>query len=311
MAFFLVTGGAGFIGSNLVRGLLARGEKVRVIDDFSTGQRANLAEVLPSIELIEGSVCDKALLRQAFEGVDYCLHQAALPSVPRSVETPLDSNRVNVEGTLHVLLAARDAGVKRVVYASSSSVYGNAQTIPIHEGLPRAPISPYGVTKAANELYAKAFAALYGMELIGLRYFNVFGPRQDPNSQYAAAIPVFIASMLSNTPPPVFGDGCQTRDFTYVENVVLANLRACEAKGPITGVYNVAYGRATSVLELVEMLNGILGTDLEPQFFPARPGEVTQSWANITMATSIFGYEPSVSVREGLERTVAWYRENK
>ncbi|MBP8130433.1 MAG: SDR family oxidoreductase [Candidatus Hydrogenedentes bacterium] len=307
MARYLVTGGAGFIGSNLVRALLARGEQVRVLDDFATGRRVNIAEVTDRVDVVEGSICDADAVRRAMSGVDYCLHLAAIPSVPRSVADPLRSNRVNVEGTLQVFLAARDAEVKRVVYASSSSVYGNAPPGPLAEGLPRAPVSPYGVSKAAAEMYAETFSRLYGVDLVGLRYFNVFGPRQDPNSPYAAVIPIFIRALRGGRRPPVHGDGGQSRDFTFVDNVVEANLLACACPGRIAGVYNVACGDSTPVLGLADMLNAILGTRIEPEYLPARPGDIRDSRADISRARQAFGYVPRVSLREGLERTAVWY----
>jgi len=309
MACFVVTGGAGFIGSNLVHALVSRGETVRVVDDFSTGKRENIAGLGDDIELIEGGICDARLMAKAMDGADYCLHQAAIPSVLRSVQDPVASNRANVEGTITVFLAARDAGVKRVVYASSSSVYGDTDVFPAHEDLPLAPLSPYGVSKAADELYARAFNGLYDTDLVGLRYFNVFGPRQDPASQYAAVIPLFIAKMLGGKSPMIEGDGGQSRDFGYVDNVVAANLCACDAAGRIGGVYNIGCGSSTSILELVELLNHILGTDIDPVFGPPRPGDIRRSCADIARARDVLGYEPSVAVEEGLRRTVAWFRD--
>ncbi len=311
MATFLVTGGAGFIGSNLVRALLDKGEAVRVIDDFSTGRRENLADLGSEIVLVEGDICDEGALGESMAGVDYCLHQAAIPSVPRSVRDPRGSNRALVDGSLSVFLAARDAGVKRVVYASSSSVYGNAAALPLEEGLPRAPISPYGVGKATIEMYADVFSELYGIDLVGLRYFNVFGPHQDPESQYAAVVPIFITHLMAGEAPPVFGDGEQARDFSYIENVVQANLRACIPAQPLAGVYNIACGGAVSVLELATHLEGIMGTRIGPAFKPPRAGDIRNSWADISRAQEAFGYDPAVGVREGLERTVAWFRDGK
>ncbi|MBN2309522.1 MAG: SDR family oxidoreductase [Candidatus Hydrogenedentes bacterium] len=311
MACYLITGGGGFIGSNLARSLSARGDEVRVLDDFSTGRRENLDGLLDRIEVIEGSVCDPECLARAFAGVDYCLHQAAIPSVPRSVQDPVRSNHANVEGTIQVFLAARDAGAKRVVFASSSSVYGEVSALPAAETLPLNPISPYGVTKATCEMYARVFTELYGTDIVALRYFNVFGPRQDPKSQYAAVMPIFIMKMLAGEAPPVYGDGTQSRDFSYVDNVVAANLAACAAPGRLAGVYNIACGATTSVLDVVEMLNEILGTDLPPAFLPPRPGDIHLSYADIARARDAMGYEPAVTVREGLERTVAWYRDGK
>lgn len=304
----LVTGGAGFIGSNLVRGLLAEDYSVRILDDLSTGRRENFSTVAAKIEFIEGTICDPETVKDAMRGIDYCLHQAAVPSVPRSVFDPLRSNRVNVEGTLNVFLAARDVGVKRVVFASSSSVYGNAGLSPVHEDLPVTPISPYGVSKAACEHYARVFTTLYGMDIVGLRYFNVFGPRQDPESQYAAVIPIFITRMLRGERPPVHGNGRQSRDFSYIENVVAANLLACKAKDPIAGIYNAACGSETSILGLVALINDILGTSLDPVYEPNREGDIRRSCADVSRALRAFGYKPRISVGEGLKQTVDWYR---
>ncbi|MBI4558111.1 MAG: SDR family oxidoreductase [Candidatus Hydrogenedentes bacterium] len=309
MACYLVTGGAGFIGSHLVGALIEHGHAVRVIDDFSSGRRENIAAWLGSVELYEGSICDRDLVQRAMRGADYCLHHAAIASVPRSVSDPWQTNRVNVEGTLNLFLAARDAGVRRLVVASSSAVYGNAESVPVNESLPIAPLSPYGVSKAADELYAQVFSSLYAMDIVCLRYFNVFGPRQDPTSQYAAVVPIFIARMLAGQRPPVYGDGLQSRDFCHVDNVVEANLRACEAPRPFAGVYNIACGQSTTVLELVKTLNEILGTDLAPEFQPLRPGDVRHSWADISRAQEQFGYEPRINLREGLGKTVKWFRE--
>ncbi|GMV91123.1 MAG: epimerase [Candidatus Hydrogenedentota bacterium] len=308
MATCLVTGGAGFIGSNLVRALLNRGYGVRVLDDLSTGHWANLEEIAAEVDFFEGSICDTDLVAAAMDGVKCCFHQAAVPSVPRSVSDPITTNRVNVEGSLNVFLAARDAGVRRIVYASSSSVYGNAEVSPVHEDLSTQPISPYGVSKAAMEHYARVFSALYGMDIVGLRYFNVFGPRQDPGSQYAAVIPIFINRLLRGERPPVHGNGRQSRDFSYIDNVVEANIRACEAEGSVAGVYNAACGAETSILGIVALLNDIFGTKLEPLFEAARKGDISRSCADITRALQAFGYKPQVTVGEGLKRTVDWYR---
>lgn len=307
----LITGGAGFIGSNLVRALLDRGYRVRVLDDLSTGRKRNLRDIVADIEFLEGSISDPALVQSAMEGVTYCLHQAAIPSVPRSLSDPVATNRVNVEGTLNVFVAARDAGVRRVVYASSSSVYGNVGVSPVHEDLPTKPISPYGISKATCEHYARVFSELYGMDIVGLRYFNVFGPRQDPSSQYAAVVPIFISRMLQGIRPPVHGNGRQSRDFSYIDNVVEANILACESEEPIAGVYNVACGSETSILGMVALLNEILGLTLEPLLEPARKGDIERSCADITRAGSAFGYKPRVSVGEGLQRSVDWYRNHE
>ena len=308
MATFLVTGGAGFIGSSLVRALLERNHAVRVLDDLSTGNWKNLSEVSSNIAFTEDTVCNSACLVDIMQGVDYCFHQAAVPSVPRSVADPITSNRVNVEGTLNVFLAARDSGVKRVVFASSSSVYGNTDVSPAHEELPVNPISPYGVTKATCEHYARVFSSLYAMDIVALRYFNVFGPRQDPSSQYAAVVPIFITKMLRGERPPVHGNGRQSRDFSYIDNVIQANLDACDVKGPIAGVYNAACGTETSILGLVALLNDILGTRLEPILESGRAGDIRRSCADVSRARKAFGYKPRVTVGEGLKRTVEWYR---
>lgn len=305
MAQYLVTGGAGFIGAHLARRLCRDGHRVRILDDFSTGKRENLAGLEGAVEIVEGSILDRDALRFAMRGVEVCLHQAALPSVPRSVSDPWTSNRVNVEGTLNVFLAAREASLRRVVYASSSSVYGDADSYPVHEKMPRRPLSPYAVSKTASELYAEAFARLHGQDLVGLRYFNVFGPRQDPDSPYAAVIPRFIMAMRRGERPVIFGDGQQARDFTAVENVVSANLRAAEVKGNISGVYNIACGKPITLLQLVDALNMALGTNLAPQLAPPRDGDIRLSWAEIEQAKRAFGYEPVVGFEEGLQETAA------
>ncbi|MBA2447610.1 MAG: SDR family oxidoreductase [Chloroflexi bacterium] len=307
MALYLVTGGAGFIGSNIARALAIRGDRVRVFDNFVTGRRENLAD-LPEVEVVEGDVRDSDALRSAMAQVDRVLHQAALPGVPRSVQDPVTSNESNLTGTLNVLIAARDAGVKRVVCASSSSVYGDTPTLPKVETMAPRPISPYAVTKLTGELYCTVFHQLYGLEAVALRYFNVFGPHQDPLSDYAAVIPLFIAAMTRAERPRVEGDGTQSRDFTFVDNVVQANLRAAQASGVTGEVFNVACGQRYTLLDLVDRLNRILGTRLEPRFGEARAGDVKHSLADIDKARRLLGYEPSVSFDEGLERTVAWHR---
>lgn len=309
MSRYLVTGGAGFIGSHLVRALIARGNSVGVLDDFSTGKRENLAGVEPLIELFEGSILDRELVGRAVKGADFVLHEAAIPSVPRSVADPWSSNRANVEGTLNVFEGARLAGVKRVVFASSSSIYGTVEVMPVVETLARAPISPYGVTKAADELYGEVYSGLYGMDVVALRYFNVFGPRQEPGSAYAAVVPIFLEKMLRGERPPVHGHGHQARDFTFVENVVQANLRACQVEGKLSGAFNIACGASTSVLDLVGAINGLLGTRLEAEHLPARAGDIPRSWADISKAGKAFGYRPVVGLGEGLEKTIAWFRE--
>ena len=310
MATYLVTGGAGFIGSNIVRELVARGEGVRVLDNFSTGRRENLAEVLNDIELIEGDVRDPSTCQRAVAGVEYVLHQGAIPSVQRSVDDPFTSNETNVNGTLNLLIAARDAGVRRVVYASSSSVYGDSLTLPKHEDMTPRPRSPYAVSKLAAEYYCQVFTEVYGLETVSLRYFNVFGPRQDPTSQYSAVIPLFVQAMLAGEPPVVYGDGLQSRDFTCVSNNVEANLLAATVPGVAGRVFNIACGKRYTLLDLIAMLNDILGTRIEPVFAPPRPGDVKHSLADIRLAQEQMSYAVDVDFETGLERTVTWYREH-
>ncbi len=309
MTDYLVTGAAGFIGSNIVEELVRRGNHVLVVDNLSTGKRSNIEPFLDDIDFVEGDITDSSLLAEVMQGVDYVLHQAALPSVPRSVADPLASHEINATGTLKVLLAARDAGVKRLVYASSSSVYGNNPTMPKHEGMPTQPRSPYAVNKLAGEEYTRVFAHLYGLPTVALRYFNVFGPRQDPHSAYAAVIPAFIAAMLDNKRPTIYGDGSQTRDFTYVINVVHANLLACESSSADGMALNVACGESFSLLDLVNDINKLLGTNIEPVFEPERKGDVKHSLAAIDEARERLGYTPQVSFQEGLARTVSYMRD--
>jgi len=306
MPTYLVTGAAGFIGSNIVEELVKRGERVRALDNLSTGYRRNLEPLMDRIEFIEGSVTDDALLRRAMEGVDYVLHQAAIPSVPRSVEEPMQSHEANATGTLKMLMAARDAGVKRVVFASSSSVYGDSPTMPKREDMPPQPLSPYAVNKLAGEEYCKVFHRVYGLPTVALRYFNVFGPRQDPTSAYAAAIAAFASAILAGKPPTVYGDGLQTRDFTYVSNVLDANLLACETDAADGQALNIACGASISLLDLIAELNSLLGTNLEPVFAPERKGDVRHSLADIGPARARLGYEPRVGLREGLANTIRW-----
>jgi nucleoside-diphosphate-sugar epimerase len=302
---YLVTGGAGFIGSNMVERLVQQGERVRVLDDFSTGKRENLAPWLDRIELIEGDIRDPEAVRRAMQGADYVLHQAALPSVPRSVADPVSTHQVNATGTLNVLLAARDAGVKRLVYASSSSVYGNSPELPKREDMPTHPLSPYAASKLAGENYCRAFWQVFGLETVCLRYFNVFGLRQDPASQYAAVIPRFITAMLDGRHPVIYGDGTQSRDFTYVENVVQANLLACHAEEVAGEVFNVACGERFTLLDLVRELEEVMGKKAEPEFAPPRPGDVKHSLAAIGKAGERLGYVPAARFEEGIRHTVA------
>lgn len=309
MAVFVVTGGAGFIGSHIVERLVAKGHEVRVVDNLSTGKMENLASWIERVAFFPKDVCDTGALGEIFHGADYVLHQAAIPSVPRSVDDPMATNRVSVDGTLSVLLAARSAGVRRVVYASSSSVYGDAPTSPKIETMPTNPLSPYAVSKLAGECYVRAFSAVYGLETVALRYFNIFGPRQDPNSPYSAAIPKFIQAMLAGAAPVVYGDGEQTRDFTYVANAVEANLLACEAPDASGRVFNVGCGAEVSVNEILAMLGEILGVSMEAEYAPPRPGEVRHSRASIDAAAAVLGYRPLVDIHEGLEKTARWLRE--
>ncbi len=313
MTTYLVTGGAGFIGSNIVHALVARGARVRVLDNFATGRRGNLAGVEDRVDLIEGDLRRPADVEKAMDGVDLVLHQGALGSVPRSIADPVTSQEANATGTLNVLQAARAAGVRRVVYASSSSVYGDTPTLPKVEDMPPAPQSPYAVTKLAGELYCRVFSGIYGMEAISLRYFNVFGPRQDPTSQYAAVIPKFIRAMLRDERPVIFGDGTQSRDFTYVENVISANLLAAEAPPATLGgaVCNVACGERFTLLDLVRALNEILGMRREPIFQAPRPGDVLHSHAAIERAGRLLKYRPVIPFAEGLRRTVDWIRKHE
>jgi UDP-glucose 4-epimerase len=309
MSLFLVTGGAGFIGSHLVEELLRQGEQVRVLDNFATGKRENLAPFADQIELIEGDLRSYHIVREAVQGVDYVLHQGALPSVPRSIVDPITTNEVNVGGTLNILDAAHDAGVKRVVYASSSSVYGANQEVPKREDMRPLPISPYAVSKLCGENYCHVFSRTYGLETVALRYFNVFGRRQDPQSAYAAFIPRFIRGMMSGQPLVVHGDGSQSRDFTYVSNVVQANLLAVRAQGVSGEVFNVAGGVSLSLNEVIGHLRRLLGCQGDIAYGPSRPGDVPHSLADIGRARSRLGYEPAVSAAEGLERVVAWHRQ--
>lgn len=312
MGVHLITGGAGFIGSHLAEALLSQGRRVRVLDDFSTGRAGNLGTAAGAgPEIRSGTVCDADAVRSAMEGVEVAYHLAAMASVPRSVADPVGCHRVNVDGTLNVLLAARDAGVRRVVFSGSSSAYGDDPAPLKHEDLPTRPISPYAAAKLAGEHYCRAFSAVYGLDTVVLRYFNVFGPRQDPAGPYAAAVPVFLTAMLAGRAPVVFGDGGQSRDFTYVDNVVSANRLAADAPGPFAGeAFNIAAGGAVTLLEVIDRLNALLGTAIRPEHRPARAGDIRHSAADITRARDRLGYRPAVGFAEGLARTVDWFRRN-
>jgi UDP-glucose 4-epimerase len=303
----LVTGGAGFIGSNLVEALLARGHTVRVLDNFSTGHRENLAAVERDIELIEGDLRSYERVHHAVRGCEVVLHHGALPSVPRSVQDPLTTSETNVGGTLNVLLNARDEGVRRLVFASSSSIYGDAPGFPRVEDAAPMPLAPYPVSKLAAEQYCTVFSSVYGLGTVSLRYFNVFGRNQDPASQYSAVIPRFISALRDRTPPTIYGSGEQSRDFTHVDNVVAANLLAMEAPDAWGQVFNIACGSPHSLNELAETLNRLLGTDIEPVHTTRRAGDVERSWADISRAEKVLGYMPTVDFEEGLRRTIAGY----
>jgi nucleoside-diphosphate-sugar epimerase len=308
MSSYLVTGGAGFIGSHLTEELLRRGEQVRVVDSLITGHRKNLAH-LSSIDFQEGDLADLAVAKRAVEGIDYVLHQAAIPSVPRSVEDPITSNRANIDSTLNLLVAARDAHVKRVVYAGSSSAYGNTPTLPKHEDMPTNPLSPYALQKLVGEQYMRLFTTLYGLETVTIRYFNVFGPRQDPSSPYSGVISVFAKALLDNKPPTIYGDGDQTRDFTYVANVVDGVLRAVTAREASGRVVNVATGSSISLNRLFVSMRELLGSRVDVGYGPFRSGDVKDSLADITLARTLLGYEPLVSFEAGLKKTIDWYKD--
>jgi len=305
---WLVTGGGGFIGSNLVQAALERGRAVRVLDNFSTGFRANLEEVAEDIDLIEGDLRDPDTCRRACEGAGAVLHQAAVPSVPRSMEQPQESFDANTVGTHNLLMAARDAGVRRLVFAASSSAYGAGEELPKRETMPLLPVSPYAAAKAAGELYAATFYRAFGLQTVSLRYFNVFGQRQDPTNQYAGVIAAFASRMLRGRPPVIFGDGTQSRDFTFIDNVVHANLLADEAEAVHGEVVNIGCGERTDLNTMVGIFNEVLGTDFEPVYEPTRAGDVKHSLADIAAARNLLGYEPQVGFRDGLARTLDWYR---
>jgi UDP-glucose 4-epimerase len=303
----LVTGGGGFIGSNLAHALVERGHDVCVLDNFSTGNRANLADLADDLEVVEGELRSYERVHAATRGVEVVFHQGALPSVPRSVQDPLTTSAVNVEGTLNVLLAARDEGVRRIVFASSSSVYGNSGDLPRGEAANPDPISPYGVSKLAAERYCVSFSRVYELEAVALRYFNVFGPNQDPTSQYSAVIPRFVTAVAGGRPVSIYGDGGQRRDFTYVDNVVEANLLAAEADGANGAVLNIATGRATSVNQLAEVIGTLLDRPVELEQHPARAGDVRDSWADIARAQGVLGWEPRIDLESGIRLAVDSY----
>jgi len=307
MASYLVTGGAGFIGSHLAEELMRRGHRVRVADNLVTGKRRNLQH-LTGVEFQEGDLADRAVAARAVDGMDYVLHQAAIPSVPRSVQDPIASNRANVDAALAVLLAARDARVKRVVYAGSSSVYGDTPTLPKREDMPTNPLSPYALQKLVAEQYCQMFTRLYGLETVTIRYFNVFGPRQDPGSPYSGVISLFAAALIEGRRPIIHGDGEQTRDFTYVANVVDGVLRACDATGAAGEAINVATGGRISLNELLQTMKRIVGSSLEPVYQDPRAGDVRDSQADISKAARLLGYQPFVTLEEGLRRTLDWCR---
>jgi nucleoside-diphosphate-sugar epimerase len=309
MSNYLVTGGAGFIGSHLSEELVRREHTVRVADSLITGKRRNLDHV-PGVEFLEGDLADLRFAERAVQGIDYVLHQAAIPSVPRSVQDPIASNRANVDATLNVLVASRDAGVKRLVFAGSSSAYGNTPTLPKREDMPNSPLSPYALQKVVGEQYLQMFTRLYGLETVSIRYFNVFGPRQDPSSAYSGVISVFATALLESRSPKIYGDGEQTRDFTYVANVVDGVLRACHAPNASGEVINVATGGRISLNDLFRTMRGLVGGTVEPEHVETRAGDVRDSQADISKAERILGYKPIVSFEDGLAQTLAWYRES-
>jgi nucleoside-diphosphate-sugar epimerase len=310
MAHYLVTGGAGFIGSHLTEELVRRGHRVRVADSLITGKRSNL-DPSPGVEFLEGDLADLAVATKAVEGCQFVLHQAAIPSVPRSVQDPVTSNTANVDATLNVLVAARDAGVKRLVFAASSSAYGDTPTLPKHEGMPTNPLSPYALQKVVGEQYLQMFTRLYGLETVSIRYFNVFGPRQDPSSPYSGVISVFATALLDKRSPRIYGDGEQTRDFTYVANVVDGVLRACEAPKASGEVINVATGGRISLNQLYYAMRDVVGGTVDPTYAEPRQGDVRDSQADIRKAKEVLGYEPTVSLEDGLARTIEWYRSSR
>jgi len=305
---YLVTGGAGFIGSNIVDELLRRGQDVTVLDDLSGGKEANLAGVRQRIDLKIGTITDLAAVQSACQGAEHVIHLAALASVPRSVKNPIESNRVNIDGTLNVLVAARDAKVRRVVFAASSSAYGESASLPKVETMQPAPISPYGVTKYVGELYAQVFGRVYGLENASVRYFNVFGPRQDPTSQYSGVLSRFMLALIEGQPPLIYGDGEQSRDFTYVDNIVDQTLRACEAKGASGLVFNGGTGARITLNQVLNLLEKITGKRIQAKYEPVRSGDILHSQADISLAAKVLGYQPRVHFEEGLKRTWEWYK---
>jgi len=310
MERFLVTGGAGFIGSNICKKLISEGCFVRVVDNLLTGKKSNLTDIIDKVEFIEADMGDEEVAHSAMKDIDVVLHQGALPSVPLSVDNPAATHKHCVDATFTLLLAARDAGIKRFVYASSSSAYGDTPTLPKVETMPPQPLSPYAVGKLVGEYYCSVFHRVFGIETISLRYFNVFGPHQDPTSQYAAAIPAFVTAILKDKPPTVFGDGLQSRDFTYVDNVIEANLLAARVKHTTGEVLNIACGQAVTVNETIAIINELLGKDIKPKYEPPRPGDVKHSLADISLAKKIIGFRPKVQFKQGLQRAIDWYREN-
>lgn len=310
MEKFLVTGGAGFIGSNISRKLVSQGCFVRVLDNLLTGKKSNLADIIDKIEFIEADMGDEDVAREAMKDVDVVLHQGALPSVPKSVDNPAATHKHCVDATFTLLLAARDAGIKRFVYAASSSAYGDTPTLPKVETMPTNPLSPYAVAKLVGEYYCSVFCKVFGLETISLRYFNVFGPYQDPTSQYAAAIPAFVTSILKDQPPTIYGDGEQSRDFTYIDNVVAANLLAARAQRTAGETINIACAEVVTVNQIIDMINDLVGKKIKPIYTDSRVGDVKHSFADITQAKKIIGFEPVIGFSQGLEKAIEWYRDN-
>jgi len=310
MEKFLITGGAGFIGSNICKRLVSQDCFVRVVDNLITGKKSNLAEVIDKIEFIQADMGDSEVAQSAMKDIDVVLHEGALPSVPVSIDNPAATHKHCVDATFTLLLAARDAGIKRFVYAASSSAYGDAPTSPKVETMPASPLSPYAVAKLTGEYYCSVFYKIFGLETVSLRYFNVFGPYQDPASQYAAAIPAFVTAILKDEPPTIYGDGEQSRDFTYIDNVVDANLLAARAKRTQGEVINIACGQAVTVNEIIDMINNLLGKSVKPTYTPPRPGDVKHSLADITAAQNLIDYQPKVSFNDGLRLAIDWYKAN-